>query len=157
MVNSDLMAKQTKPKKNSKPAAAKPKAVVKKTTKKTKQTVEPKIAKAEPKRAKAAVKKAKKPKRDPNKPKRARSAYLFFCNEEREKIKKTNPSMSAPDVLRACGKAWEEAKKGDISKWQKMQDDDKERAGREMSKYKAPVKESANEESEESEAEKSHD
>ena len=151
MVKSALTSKSTKTK-SAKPkaTASKPKAAVtKKATKKSK---------AEPTRAKCATgmqktKKGCKPKRDPNKPKRAGAPYLFFCKEKRAELKKSDPAMKAPDVLKECGKAWQKVKTGDISKWQKLADTDKERYTREMGKYKATAKELPLEASEAEESE----
>jgi hypothetical protein len=36
----------------------------------------------------------KKDKKDPNKPKRGRSAYMFFAQENRERIQKENPKAT---------------------------------------------------------------
>ena len=131
LMNSDKSKKSAAaPKKSapqSKKSAAKPKATIKKNV----------VAKAAP------VKRAKKTKipKDPNKPKRARSAYLFFCQEERKKIVKSRPDISAPDVLRACGAAWKELTEAQKQPWQKMQQDDKVRATSEMKKYAGAAKE----------------
>ena len=50
-----------------------------------------------PKEAKAkssTSKKATKAKKDPNAPKRGLSAYMFFSQDAREKVKTENPSAS---------------------------------------------------------------
>lgn len=43
-------------------------------------------------------------------PKRATSAYLFFCTENREKLKKEQPGMKATEVTSELGKLWNELK-----------------------------------------------
>lgn len=113
----------------------------KKSAKKSKSASKPttKIAKNAPQKR---VKKAKMPK-DPNKPKRARSAYMFFCQEERLKIVKQNPGISAPDVLRACGAAWQALSEAQKKPWQAKQEQDKIRAASEMKKYNSAAKETS--------------
>lgn len=55
----------------------------------------------------AAAKKEKKPrkKKDPNAPKKALSAFMFFSNTNRERVKTANPGIPfgqvRPDQLRA--------------------------------------------------------
>jgi len=52
--------------------------------------------------------------------KKNKSAYMFFCSEERSKIKKEFPEMTPREVMSELGRRWKEAKKGDTSKWDKM-------------------------------------
>lgn len=55
--------------------------------------------------------KAGRRKKDPKTgPKRAKSGYLFFCDEHRSKIKAENPNMSAVDVTSELGRQWNELK-----------------------------------------------
>jgi len=58
-------------------------------------------------------------------PKRPISAYLFFCKDNREKIKEENPNFFNCDLYRELGKLWREQK--DRVKWEKMSETDKER------------------------------
>jgi len=144
--------------------ATKPKATQSKATK-SKATVAKslkKAAAAEPKREKCPTgtkksKKGCKPKRDPNKPKRAISAYLFWSQEERPKMKAAHPEYTAPEMLKALAKGWVEAKKGDVSKWERAHEEDKKRAETQMAKYKAGQKAQKELPAEASEAEESND
>jgi len=52
-------------------------------------------------------KKVKKVK-DPNAPKRALSAFFWFCNDERGKIKEHNPEFGVGDIAKELGKMWGE-------------------------------------------------
>ena len=70
----------------------------------------------------------KKRKRRSSNKKRAKSAYIFFCAEERIRIKDSNPEMKGRDIMVELGKRWKEAKKGDTSKWKELAKKDKERA-----------------------------
>lgn len=47
-----------------------------------------------------------KPMRDPLKPKRPMSAYMLFCNENREKVMKKNPAFKLGDVSKELAKMW---------------------------------------------------
>ncbi len=137
--------------KSSKKAATKksakaPKAKVAKSKGKTKATVA----------AAGGKKKGKKAKRDPLKPKRAISAYLFFCKDERPKLKAANPNIKVTEVVKECAAAWQKIKddKSKTKKWDDLHDEDVRRAASQMAKYKANAKEVP---AEESEAEESAD
>ena len=55
---------------------------------------------AKAKKASGGTKKAK----DPNAPKRAMSAFFFWMQENRERLKK--PGMGVADVAKAAGEEW---------------------------------------------------
>lgn len=57
-------------------------------------------------RFKSAIKKSKFPL-----PKRVISKYLFFCQEERQKIIKENPKMNIKEVTCELGRRWQEFQK----------------------------------------------
>lgn len=44
--------------------------------------------------------------KDKNAPKRGKSAYLFFCDKERENVKKDHPDFTATQVTAELGKRW---------------------------------------------------
>jgi len=50
----------------------------------------------------------KSPKKESASPKRSLSAYIFFCNEKREEIKKKNPTMKATEIMTEMGKLWKD-------------------------------------------------
>jgi HMG (high mobility group) box len=50
--------------------------------------------------------KKKKAKKDPNAPKGAKSAYMFFVQENREKIKEESPDISFGEMGKALGEKW---------------------------------------------------
>ena len=64
--------------------------------------------------------KSKRKKKSRSSKKKNKSAYMFFCSEERSKIKKEFPEMTPREVMSELGRRWKEAKKGDTSKWDKM-------------------------------------
>lgn len=161
MVKSKLI-KSSAPATKSSPAktAVSKKAAAKKSTK-----PKGKVAKAGTKggKAKATVaaaaggkKKGKKAKRDPLKPKRALSAYLFFCKDERPKLKAAQPDITVTEVVKKCAAAWQEIKddKSKTKKWDDLHDEDVKRAASQMAKYKATAKEMP---AEASDAEESQD
>lgn len=45
-------------------------------------------------------------KKDPNAPKRGLSAYMFFANENREKVRAENPGIKFGDVGKILGEKW---------------------------------------------------
>ena len=84
-------------------------------------------------------KKSKK-KRKPG-PKRALSAYIFFCQEMREKVKEENDEMSAKDITSELGRMWREEYKDDekkSKKFTKMAKKDKDRYEEEKSNWVDP-------------------
>ena len=57
----------------------------------------------------------KKRKKDPNAPKRPLSAYMYFCSNNRDQIKKNNPELKLTEVAMRLGQMWKD-----------MSDDDKQ-------------------------------
>lgn len=84
--------------------------------------------------------KRKKSKRAPG-PKRARSAYIFFCTEMRNKVKEDNDDMDAKEVTAELGRLWREEYKEDkdlSKKFNKMAKKDKERFEQEKAEWVDP-------------------
>lgn len=50
--------------------------------------------------------KKKKKDRDPNAPKKNKNAYMFYCDEHRENVKKENPGMDGKDIVKFLSKKW---------------------------------------------------
>jgi len=71
--------------------------------------------------------------KDPNAPKRAMSAFFFWMQENRDKLKK--PGRGVADVAKAAGAEW--GKLTDKTKWEKKAEDDKKRYERDIAAYKA--------------------
>jgi hypothetical protein len=85
------------------------------------------VAEAFPKKTRA-----KKPK---NAPKNAKSAYIFYCQDERPNVKTENPDLDAKEVLKVLGGKWKEADEETKAKYQKMSEEDKIRYADEMKTY----------------------
>ncbi|CRG85991.1 Non-histone chromosomal protein 6 [Talaromyces islandicus] len=49
---------------------------------------------------------AEKRKKDPNAPKRGLSAYMFFANENRERVREENPGIAFGPLGRKLGEIW---------------------------------------------------
>lgn len=46
--------------------------------------------------------------KDPLMPKRPKSSFLYFCDEHRSNVRKSNPKFSMGEVMKALGKKWRE-------------------------------------------------
>lgn len=75
-------------------------------------------------------------KKDPNKPKRGKPAYLFFTEENRQRIIKENPGASFTEVGKLMGVAWSKCK--NRARFEKKAAADAARYKREMEKYVPP-------------------
>ncbi|VDL91165.1 unnamed protein product [Schistocephalus solidus] len=73
------------------------------------------------------VKKGKKRKapKDPTQPKRAWSAFFFFCDEFRGKIKEEHPDWKVADIAKELGRRWEDC--SDKPKYEALAQQDKQR------------------------------
>ena len=85
--------------------------------------------------------------KDLNKPKSARSAYLYFCNENRQKIRDDNPDLKITEITKILANQWnelnEKAKTNtnsekQLKKYKQLAINDKQRANEEMSNYIKP-------------------
>jgi high mobility group protein B1 len=81
--------------------------------------------------------KRRKAKKDPNAPKRSLSAFFWFCNDERARVKASNPEYGIGDVAKVLGKMWSEASQDTKRKYEAMAERDKARYDREMTAYKS--------------------
>ncbi len=75
--------------------------------------------------------------KDPNLPKRAKSAFMFYCDEHRgkliEKCKKKGKKVAISEIAKQLGAGWKKLK--DRSKFEKSAAKDKERYAEAMSDY----------------------
>jgi upstream-binding transcription factor len=76
-----------------------------------------------------------KEKKDPDAPKGAKNAFIFFCNDKREEIKKENPEMKSNEITKKLGEMWKDVDEDDKNSYQQMAKDDKERYAKEMENY----------------------
>ncbi|MCL4129168.1 UNVERIFIED_CONTAM: hypothetical protein GTU68_001405 [Idotea baltica] len=81
--------------------------------------------------------------KDPNKPKRALSAFFYYANEERPKVRALNPDFSVGEVAKELGRQWNELTETEKSPFEKSAEEDRARYDRDMKSYRAgesPVK-----------------
>tara|TARA_B100001173_G_C15961595_1_gene535928 strand:- start:45 stop:371 length:327 start_codon:yes stop_codon:yes gene_type:complete len=75
--------------------------------------------------------------KDPNLPKRAKSAFMFYCDEHRgkliDKCKKKGKKVAISEIAKQLGAGWKKLK--DRSKFEKSAAKDKERYAEAMSDY----------------------
>lgn len=82
-------------------------------------------------------KKGKKAKKDPNAPKRALSAFFWFCNDERNKVKEMLPAGSnVGDVSKECARRWNGLSQSAKAKYEALAAKDKARYEKEIAIYK---------------------
>lgn len=100
-------------------------------------------------------KKATKAKKDPNAPKKPAGAYILFCSAKRPEVKKENPDLTAPEMLKELGALWKAASDADKKPFYAQAEKDKERYKKEEAAYskKKPAKEEEDEEPEEEDEE----
>ena len=88
--------------------------------------------------------------KDDNKPKSARSAYIYFCNDNRQKIRDENQDMKITEITKILGQQWKELNKKagsnkkaqeQLENYKNMAIDDKKRATEELAKYVRPSEE----------------
>ncbi|WVO15613.1 non-histone chromosomal protein 6 [Cryptococcus depauperatus] len=101
----------------------------------------PKVSSKDSKKTVTETKKrASKKDKDPNKPKRALSAYMFFVQDYRERIKTENPEASFGDVGKLLGIKWKEMSDAEKKPYNDKAKADKERADKQNADYKADGK-----------------
>ncbi|PHT57082.1 FACT complex subunit SSRP1 [Capsicum baccatum] len=82
-------------------------------------------------------KKKPKKKKDPNAPKRAISAFMFFSQNERENVKKSNPGISFTEVGKVLGERWNKLSAEEKEPFEAMAKADKKRYTEQISGYKS--------------------
>jgi len=75
--------------------------------------------------------------KDPNKPKRALSAFFYYANEERPKVRAANPDFSVGEVAKELGRQWNELSVDTKAPYEKQASDDRARYDAAMKAYKA--------------------
>lgn len=72
-----------------------------------------------------------KKKKHPDAPKAAMGAYMWFCQEHREKVKTDHPDMGAKEILSELGRRWKALTDDDKVQYNEIAKEDKERYERE--------------------------
>jgi len=92
------------------------------------------------KSGKAAKGAKRKRTKDPHAPKRSLSAFFWFSNDERPKVKETMQDATVGDVAKELGKRWNEASSDIRSKYEALAAKDKARYMKEVKAYKGGKK-----------------
>ncbi|KAF7596462.1 Non-histone chromosomal protein 6 [Aspergillus hancockii] len=80
-------------------------------------------------------------KKDPNAPKRGLSAYMFFANDNREKVREENPGISFGQVGKMLGEKWKALSDTDRRPYEEKAATDKKRYEEEKASYNAAAEE----------------
>jgi len=81
--------------------------------------------------------KTEKRKKDPNAPKRGLSAYMFFANDSRDKVREENPGIKFGEVGKMLGERWKELTDKEKKPYEDKAKADKERYETEKAAYQA--------------------
>ena len=76
-----------------------------------------------------------KAKKDPNKPKRARTSYMYFCEDMRLKLKDELVKLNIPQQSKKFSKIWRELDEVGKNKYVELSNDDKNRYEEQISQY----------------------
>lgn len=95
------------------------------------------ISKMEVTASRAGTKKIKKMKHLPGFPKRSQSAFFYWLNENREKLKDTYPNIVGEEFFMKSQEMWNDVE--DKTKWNNEADEDRKRYNDNLEKWKAKV------------------
>ncbi|KAJ4314168.1 Non-histone chromosomal protein 6 [Neodidymelliopsis sp. IMI 364377] len=106
----------------------------------------PKTEKVTRGKGKATKADAGKKKKDPNAPKRGLSAYMFFANEQRDKVREENPGIKFGEVGKQLGEKWKALSEKQRTPYEAKAAADKKRYEEEKAAYQAQAEEEEEEE-----------
>lgn len=121
------MDKSKKDKENKAPKTNKKEDKEAKATSKSKDTKKEKKASSKSKDKKPKANKNKEEEEEEEKIKRPMNAYMHFCAESREEVKKENPDAKAKDILHLLGDKWKALSEEEKKKYNDLAAKDKER------------------------------
>ena len=96
------------------------------------------LAASSPKAQKAPEAPKGKRVKDPNHPKHPSTAWIFFLNANRDKLRKDNPEAKMTEITKLASAQWKTISPSDRAAWDAKAVEDKERYATEMSTYVAP-------------------
>jgi len=79
-----------------------------------------------------------KKRKDSNAPKKWKTGYILFCVAQREKVKKSNPNISAKEITRKMGELWKGLSDKEKAKYDVESKKDRVRYDEEMKGYTPP-------------------
>ena len=74
---------------------------------------------------------------DPNKPKRPKTSFIYFCNDNRDKVKKKHPTLKLGEVMKKLGTMWKALKPEKRKKYEDLYSKDKTRYEEELDEYES--------------------
>lgn len=81
-----------------------------------------------------------KKKKDPNAPKRSMSAFFWYSQDERPKVRAANPEYNVGDVAKELGRRWSDAGPELKSKYEALAEKDRARYGNAKREYQISLK-----------------
>jgi hypothetical protein len=94
------------------------------------------------KRAKSKAGGRKKKKKDVNAPKRPRSAYILYCTDMREEVKRQHPEAKPAELMQLMGQMWNNLAGPKKQEYNEKAKEDKQRYNEQMKGYTPPEEES---------------
>lgn len=73
--------------------------------------------------------------KDPDKPKRAKTSYLYFCEEMRPGVKEKHPDLKLGGTMKELGKMWGAISEDGKKKYKELYEEDKKRYEEEIDEY----------------------
>ena len=90
---------------------------------------------AEEDRARYTEEKVEYEKTNPSPPKKAKTSFIFFCNELRGQVAQENPDMKVTDIGAELGRRWNAMTEGEKQKYQQMAAEDRKRYAQEKTTF----------------------
>lgn len=87
--------------------------------------------------------KKKRAKKDPNAPKRPTTAYFYFMNENRARLKKENPSLTFGELGKLLGEQYKKLSGTEKKKYEDLAAEDKKRYKKEMESFESKSKDNS--------------
>lgn len=79
--------------------------------------------------------KRRKKQRDPNAPKKSKNGYMFYCQDNRERVKKEHPGIDGKEIVKHLSNQWNGLSDKQKAPYLKKANADKERYQQEMTAY----------------------
>ncbi len=82
--------------------------------------------------------------KDPNAPKRCMSAFFWFSQDERPKVRAANPDFAVGEIAKELGRRWSEASDPIRAKYEALAEKDRARYDRDKRAYQQKLKDEKN-------------
>lgn len=74
--------------------------------------------------------------KDPNRPKKPMTAYMLFCNDNRDAVRKKSPDAKLGEVSKLLAEKWGKVSEKDKKKYNEKAEEEREKYEKEMIDYK---------------------